>query len=418
LNYTRYILYIISFLSLLLFTNCTSTNWYENYREKKKSPFGTYILYNESEKLFNNNKIELLNENLVDYLDTEYYQEKDYANYICIKSNANKLTERGIKDLLIFVHDGNDAFLSLNYFSQNLEDLLEFTTENLDDEVFAPVNLKELGGDLNLENKNFKQQNFSFDRNLRRNYFTSYNEEKTVVLGTQKISATTSEPVFIKIYHGKGAIYLHTQPIAFTNYYLLDKENYEYAENVLSYLPDRKIVWDPQIRRAKSSQGDESSERESVFKFFLQNPPLKWSLYVFFFGLLLFMIFNARRKQRPIPIISELKNSTVEFTHTIANLYLKENDHKNTVDKKILFFLEKVRRNYLIETSNLNKAFIEKLASKSGNTIERTNFLVNTIIALNKKSYCSQDELYRLNKLIENFFNPNNHERNNERTSK
>ena len=45
-----------------------------------------------------------------------------------------------------------------------------------------------------------------------------------------------------------------------------------------------------------------------------------------FFSLLLFMRFNARRKQRPIPIIEPLKNSTVEFTHTIANLYLKEKE--------------------------------------------------------------------------------------------
>ncbi len=394
MNYSKYITYTITLFSLLLFTQCKRTNWYENYREKEKSPFGTYILYNESKNLFKTNETELLRDNIFDYLAVNYQQEEeDFANYICIKFAANKLTKIGVKDLISFVHDGNDAFISLNYFSEELQDLLEFTTENLDEEIYAPANLKEFGGDLNLVNENFEQQNFSFDRNLRRHYFTSFNEDKTIVLGTQEISASISEPIFIKIYHGKGAIYLHTQPIAFTNYYLLNEENYKYVENVLSYLPDRKMLWDPQIKRSDYSSKDTSSDRESVFKFFLQNPSLKWSLYIFFLGLLLFIGFNARRKQRPIPIISELKNSTVEFTHTIANLYLKENDHKNLIDKNILYFLEKVRLKYLIDTTNLNKDFIKKLALKSGNTLERTNYIINTIIALNKKYECTQNEL-------------------------
>ena len=118
-------------------------------------------------------------------------------------------------------------------------------------------------------------------------------------------------------------------------------------------------------------------------------------------------VFNSRRKQRPIPVIEPLKNSTVAFTHTIANLYLKEQDHKNLVDKKIMFFLEKVRTRYLIDTHNLNSSFMEKLALKSGNELANTKYLINTIISLNKKSECSEEELIVLNKMIENFFKNN-----------
>lgn len=395
---------LLSFISLL-FTQCVKTSWYENYREKEKSPFGTYIIYNEAKDLFNNNEVELLKSNIYDYLIKNYqYQEKEgFGNYICIKYNAKKLTQAGVQEILNFVYDGNNAFLALNDYTYILEDALDFNTKNEDNNIFASENLKQLKGTLHLENTAFKKQEFSFDRNLRKHYFTRYNEAKTQVLGTQNIDGQ-DKPVFIKIYYGKGAIYLHTQPIAFTNYYLL-KDNYEYAQNVLSYLPDNKILWDPHIRSSKLSDGVGSQDKESVFKFFLQNEPLKWSLYVFLFGLLLFIVFNARRKQRPIPIIEDVKNSTVEFTHTIANLYLKENDNKNLVAKKIQYFLETIRRKYLINTSNLNNDFIEKLALKSGNSIETTNYIVNTIIALNKKYECSQSELHRLNNLIENFFN-------------
>ena len=119
------------------------------------------------------------------------------------------------------------------------------------------------------------------------------------------------------------------------------------------------------------------------------------------------MIFNARRKQRAIPIITPLKNSTVEFAHTIANLYLKEQDYKNAVDKKIKYFLERVRTKYYVNTNNLNNSFIEKLALKSGNRVDTTRYIVNTIKSLNNKHECSEIELIRLNNLIENFLNNN-----------
>jgi hypothetical protein len=99
-----------------------------------------------------------------------------------------------------------------------------------------------------------------------------------------------------------------------------------------------------------------------------------------------------------------LENTTVAFTQTISSLYLKEEDHKNLVDKKIAFFLEQVRTKYLLNTNNLNKDFIQHLAAKSDNKIQNTKYLINTIITLHKKSECSEEELLGLHKMIENFF--------------
>lgn len=388
---------------MLLFISCKKTNWQENFREKEKSPFGTYVLFNEAKELFDTKEVHYLKENVYDYLYHNFEEDEDFGNYICIKSSAYRLNETGLNDLLSSVYNGSNLFLSLNYFSEFLKETLEITTNNLDKNVFTPSKLKALEGKFTLENEAFKEQTYTFDRNIRRHYFLTYNEKNTIVLGKTEIDGE-KVPNFIKIYHGKGAVYLHTNPIVFTNYYLLNG-NEEYVEQLLSYLPLKNVLWDPQIKSSKLSKNNDN--KESIFKFFLQHPTLKWFLFVSLFGLLLFMIFNARRKQRPIPIIEPLKNSTVEFTHTIANLYLKEKDHKNLVDKKIIYFLEKIRTKYLISTSNLNSQFIERLALKSGNNIANTKYLINTIITLNNKSECSEEELIVLNKMIENFFKNN-----------
>ncbi|CAM1370738.1 DUF4350 domain-containing protein [Tenacibaculum xiamenense] len=390
------------FVLTLVFVGCKKTNWNENYREYSKDPFGTYILREEASELFNNNEVIYLKKNIYDYFYSIYYQnEENFANYITIKHNAVKLDKESITKLLEFVEDGNEAFLSLNFFPIGLKDSLNFETENLDNNAYGVKELKKLKGKLFLypNDDRFTSEEYTFDRNIRRHHFSEFDAQNTIVLGSQYIDGKKL-PNFIKIKHGKGAVYLHSQPIAFTNYYLL-KEQKAYTEHALSFLSDNTILWDPLVKRRKNTK---EKEDNSVFKFFWQHESLKWSLYVALFGLLLFIVFNARRKQRAIPIIEKLKNSTVDFTHTIANLYLKEDNHKNLVDKKITYFLELVRTKYLLNTQKLNGDFIEKLASKSGNKLSTTRYLINTIVALDKKSTCTQDELMRLNTLIENFF--------------
>ena len=392
---------ILFFLSVgFLLTSCKETDWRENFRERSTEPFGTYIIQNEIETLFKDQEVEVLQKHIDDYfIDIYYDYGADFANYICIKPAAYRLGKDSSNKLLEFVASGNDVFLSLYYFNDTFEETLGFTTKNLDDEAYSNEELKALKGTLRLESSTFKKTDFTFSRNLRRNYISEYNKENTTILGTQKVNDTV-RPNFIKVKYEKGNVFLHTQPIAFTNYFLLSG-NQEYVENVFSYLPNRTVIWDPQIRASKFRGNNDDDT--SALSFFMQHPSLKWSLYVGFFGLLLFMFLNARRKQRAIPEVKQLKNSTQDFTHTIANLYLKEENHKNIVSKKITYFLERIRTKYHLETQNLNSSFVEKLAAKSGNTVQSTNYLINTIISLNNKSMCTQDELIRLNTLIENF---------------
>ena len=303
--------YFYLFLLLFILNSCNKTDWKENYKEEEKSPFGAYIVYNEAKNLFENEKVVLLKDNFYDYLFKNYPDSlPDFGNYICIKNDASKLPKEGVNDLLSFVYDGNSAFLALNYFNDNLKEKLEITTNNLSKDIRSLKGLKSLKGEFFLENESYKNQIFTFDRNIRKHYFVTYNENKTIVLGSSKIDGE-KVPNFLKIYHGKGTIYVHSNPVVFTNYYLLkDKETY--AENVLSYLPSSTLFWDPQIKFSKYANKDNNNQ--SVFNFFLKHKSLTWFLAVILFGVLLFMIFNARRKQRVIPIIHPLKNNTIAFT--------------------------------------------------------------------------------------------------------
>ena len=114
------------------------------------------------------------------------------------------------------------------------------------------------------------------------------------------------------------------------------------------------------------------------------------------------MIFNAKRRQRVIPIIKPLPNTTVDFTKTIGNLYYQEGNHQNLIDKKIIYFLERVRNEYLIDTAVLDENFIKKLHAKTGKDIKDIEHLVY-LINYQKKSYHQsiETDLIEINKAIE-----------------
>jgi hypothetical protein len=113
------------------------------------------------------------------------------------------------------------------------------------------------------------------------------------------------------------------------------------------------------------------------------------------------MIFNAKRKQRVIPIIKPLENTTVDFTKTIGNLYFQEGNHDTIMEKKIIYFLEKLRQDYLIDTQNLDEDFIKKVQQKTGKDTTIIEKAVLLIKRQRKTFKSSEADLIELNSVLE-----------------
>ena len=136
-------------------------------------------------------------------------------------------------------------------------------------------------------------------------------------------------------------------------------------------------------------------------RFISEHPPLKWAYWLLWLALLLFLIFNSKRKQRIIPIIKPLENTTIDFTKTIANLYFQDKNYKIIIRKKIIYFLEKVRTNYYLDTSKLDEEFALKLAHKSGKNEDDIKKLVELIVHLKNRGFFTEIDLTQLNDALE-----------------
>ena len=119
-------------------------------------------------------------------------------------------------------------------------------------------------------------------------------------------------------------------------------------------------------------------------------------------GLLLFALFNIRRKQRIVPIIEPLKNKSVEFVKSIGNLYLQEGSPHDMAQKKIQYFLNKVRLDLMIDTQYLDDSFVKRLHLKTGKNIELIQEAVDLINKIqNQHIQVNHSDLAKINEVLD-----------------
>lgn len=373
------ILFIIVMMVLVLLelNKKEVTDWRKNFDVLEKTPFGLFVFNQESKTLLNN---QLEKSSLSPY---EYYKEgtKNPHNILLIES---AIDEESWKKILQNVENGSDALIISSKFHKKIQDSLNFYSGYTS---FGDRN------SLFLTDKKFKKDSIFLDKLPSGQGFTSVSK-KFEILGQSKETGERLQINFIRLKHGKGNLFLHSEPLIVTNYYLLNPKNTKYNEHVFSYLPKRQTVW-------FSGENQIKVVSQSPMRFILSNPALKYAWWLLLGGLLLFVIFNAKRKQRIVPIIEPLQNKSVDFVKSIGNLYLQEGDFHDMMAKKSQYFLHRVRLDLMIETQQLDDLFIKKLHHKTG----KSEAMIREAVLLMKKGqdpYASviKDDLVKLNQLL------------------
>ena len=368
-------------------------NWTPTYSISDKIPFGLYVFDQEMKTLLHPDSLIRINTTPYEYFDPLYDYDTLVQNYttkgtfIAINEFSN-IDDESIKELLYFSSHGNTVFLSMKTMPQILLDSLKVDYRS-DFEISNNTSLW-------LTNGNFGPEKYNLVEGLGNNYFSKIDSSTTTILGYQGTDKAFAN--FIKVPYKQGNLYLHLQPTAFTNFHLLKGNHHEYAEKVLSYVPKGNVYW-----HTKGLTDGYISQ--NPMRFIFSQPALKTAWYLFLLGMLIFILFNAKRKQRIVPIVPPLENTTVEFTKTIGNLYFQEGNHHTMVEKKIIYLLDKIRREYLLDTTILDEKFVQKLQHKTGKDATDLKQLCYKINQHRKGHYESvENDLVEINTLIEKIF--------------
>ncbi|UZO80343.1 DUF4350 domain-containing protein [Aquimarina sp. ERC-38] len=390
----------------------TPINWSPSYTSFDKIPYGGYVVTEELKKLHKGENFKIINRNPFEFLlNSEDTVTSKNATYVFINNTVN-IDKQSYLQLMDFAEKGNHVFISSHYFGNYFADSLKVETE-----ISYTFLAEEVYPNFYSEHTQLEQPP-ALKRGVYKTTFKSFDTLQTTVLGyfkeeikevedqeeltdtlsvvTNEVDAAAKTTNFIKVRKGKGYLFLHTVPEVFTNYYLLKNTN-RYAATTMSFATTHPIIfWDDYFKTGRKVIN-------SPMRYVLSQVPLKWAYYLLLFGLIIFVIIKGKRKQRIIQVIPPLENTTITFTQTIADLYFQQKEYTSIIEKKITYFLEKVRSTLYLPTEDLSTSFIKKLALKSNNSPDITRELVAFIKVLQKKEHCTEQDLITLQKKMNDF---------------
>ena len=202
-------------------------------------------------------------------------------------------------------------------------------------------------------------------------------------------------PTAVSVPYGKGEVIFVSSPLLFTNYGMLEGNTFVYIFRLMSYLADLPVYRTEAYVKTDAMLVAE----QSPFREFIKRPPLRWALYLALLGVVLFMIFTARRRQRVIPIMSKPANRSLEFIQLIGTLYYQRKDHVDLVRKKFKLFAEELRKTAGVDISDVNTDDREYqlLAEKTGMNCDRLKKVIRQIrLVLHSEGNISVEEMRSL----------------------
>ena len=351
-----------------------------------KIPYGTRYAHDNLSFVFPNADIRTRSR-YPEALLTE--NNDDTLRALIILSPAFAPDSEAMNSIIRFASFGNQVFISALDFNDTVMDMLHLKwAKNSFPEDSAEISL------LNPMTSRF--ENFSYPGYSLNSYFKSVDTAAAAVLGKDR----DGNPDFIRIpFPQGGAIFIHLNPFAFTNFFLLHKKNMKYYDETFSYLPSgtQVVEWSDFFRYSTSE------EHFSALRFMLANRSLRWALWLTLLLFALLFLMESKRKQRPITEIAPLKNASVDFVKTVGRLYFQQKNNQNLAAKMVAAFLENIRSAYNLSTSVLNDEFVHKLAFRTGKPVSEVKQIINLIHEVRLKPDLPDRELMDLHFQITQF---------------
>ena len=381
-------------------------DWTPTFSNKDKIPYGCELLYKVVPNIFPNQKIS--DEKVPIFSKKRTVKLPPKSNYLYVFSYF-RVDSLSLVKLLDYVQKGNSVFIaSENFFG--LDDTLHFQTSYVKDLAIND------SASINFINPTIRKlSDYKYQNQAADTYFDIKDSTKNRKLFTILGKNSKGFPNFIRVNFGKGMFFLNSVPMAFTNFYMVKNDNADYAFKALSYLPEQPIFWDEyvnkisigksvkSISKSREAKGQEDVQ-ESPFKFIVSQPALKWAYFITLSALLIYLIFEGKRRQRIIPIMEIPKNTSLQFVETIGSLYYNQKDHKTIAEKKITHFLAYIRTKFYLKTTEIDQEFKTDLSNKSGISLREINDLFDYISFVQNNDYIAENQLVILNEQVENFY--------------
>ena len=235
-------------------------DWSPNFSISKKSPYGTYIIKDALPYLFPEGEVSFARMSVREQLRVG---RTPFLKTYFFVSPFFRIVPGDLEVVLEEVEDGGSLFVSAEF---------------IPDTLYSYVGVSGMKRIQNGKDylRGFEDKGYPFRATHR--YFELKESFDGEVLGYVD---TIKNPNFIRMNYGEGVIYLHSNPMAFTNFFLLDSVNGDYYQKALSFLPpDANVVWDEYLKSGTEGQ-------QTLFRVIFRYPALKWAYILLILGAIL-----------------------------------------------------------------------------------------------------------------------------------
>ena len=134
----------------------------------------------------------------------------------------------------------------------------------------------------------------------------------------------------LREYPNGGKLIVTTMPLVFTNYGVMDSDARKLSEYMSSFFKGRKLY------RLYEEKGKNimMEEEDGDFKYIMSQPPLKWAFYIILGLLVVYMVFNSRRRMKAIPVHKIDEDTTLQFAKVLGTFYYHQEYHVPFLMKK------------------------------------------------------------------------------------
>lgn len=354
----RFVGAIVFFLLLILVAQWQMPRrfqWEPSFRSDDKQPFGCYVV---------DSLIRISVPQQYTVTDSTLYQldhgKFDKPRGIIIVANDFEPSKTDVKSLMHMLESGCHVMILAGSTSNALDDTLgvgvyggsSFSMSQVKKMIRAGYkedSLHWVGRPQRYANRVYRilpqvvPGSLTVDDKLK--YHTLYNKW-TEVWVDDSTTEWQEEPAAVAVRKGKGRLVIGCDPLLFTNYTVLDKDNNHLLFRMLSEMDSLPIA------RTEAYLMTNEQTSSSPLRFFLSNEPLRWAVWLTVAGLLLFFAFTSRRRQRVIPVVAPPENKSMEFVKLIGTLYHQWHDNKDLVRKRYVFFAENLRRQLMVDVDN------------------------------------------------------------------
>jgi hypothetical protein len=360
-------------------------DWTRNYQSKKKTPFGTYAIHNLLKPTYAR---QVTANNQTFYNLQEFAKDSSTLIFIDDELNFSKVD---FTAMYKFLKKGNSVFITASSFSGILADSLKLNTIFNYENYYGTFDslFNKNGETLKFCSSNLRSKKYQYSALARIMEFSNFDS----TLFKSILVTESGKAVAIKADINGGQLIICCAPDIFANYFIANKITRPVAYHLLSYIDNKYLVWDENYKRF-------NEKSYSPLKFIFGNPTLHTAYLLTLITLILYMIFEGRRRQRIIPQIEPNTNTTLEFVNVISHVYYNSQGHQNIAQEKIKYFYETIRKRFNVNTSQINQHLINEVSILSGVEEKIVKNLFNYCEKILKLTELSDLELIELNRQI------------------